>query len=48
VKLSAVALLALALLVVRLAAEAHGQSVEPNIRDPSAQPPAWFAQNCVP
>ena len=47
-KLSAVALLALALLVVPLAAEAHGQSVGSIIRDPSAQPPAWFAQNCVP
>src|SRR5262245_15950598 len=25
-----------------------GQSVESVIRDLSAQPPAWFAQNCVP
>ncbi len=30
------------------AGAAHGQSVESIIRDASAQPAAWFAQNCVP
>jgi hypothetical protein len=35
-------------ILVAVAAAAQSQSVESIIRDPSAQPAAWFARNCVP
>jgi hypothetical protein len=36
-------------ILTSIAGGVHGsQSVESVIRDPSARPPAWFAQNCVP
>jgi hypothetical protein len=35
-------------ILTTIAGAVYGQSVEHAIRDPSARPPAWFAQNCVP